>query len=297
MNAAAQFTLTDRDLAIIDMAFIYGGCSISHLQTRFFPTPGSRSPCYTRIAKLVEAELLASRRLPSQTGVGSGPLFLTVGSTARPLLANLLGCSQSELRRQSRMHAPAPLYHHLATCDFRLSLDLACERSKVITGVEWTPEWELRRRPIRVEDNQAGTTIVLIADGLFRLMLGDGSEQAFLVEIDMGTMTDLKRLRSKLRGYLLAAKTEPVPILFVTTTKARQEHLVHLAAGEGQRLKADTTIFWFTTQGAVTPESILSAPIWHVVGGPERMRLTGINGKPTATPATSQLVLAEGVHT
>src|SRR5689334_7031433 len=98
--------LTDRDSAILQAVFSYGGCGIRHLQVRFFPDVGTRSACYARVARLVTAGYLQSDRLPSTTGQGSGPYYLTVGVRARPLLAKLLNLTPSELRRQSRAISP-----------------------------------------------------------------------------------------------------------------------------------------------------------------------------------------------
>src|SRR5437762_1137145 len=109
------------------MVFSYGGVSINHVQQRFFPTPGARAACYARVAKLIASRYLAGLRLPSQTGQGSGKLFLTTGPAARPILAKLLNCSVSSLARQTRAKAPATLNHELAIIDFRLSLELAVE--------------------------------------------------------------------------------------------------------------------------------------------------------------------------
>src|SRR5712692_8943013 len=124
----------------MEMAFTFGGVSVSLVQRRWFTTLGARAACYERIHKLVAAGSLTSTRLPSSTGSGSGKAFLTLGLNGRPELAKLLNCSLSTLQRQSRAKAPAILQHHLVTCDFRLSLELAVEVSKLFASVEWTPE-------------------------------------------------------------------------------------------------------------------------------------------------------------
>src|SRR2546423_1290252 len=119
-SAQPHLFLTNRDLAICEFALAYGGVDIRHIQPKFFPTAGARAACYARIGKLVEAGYLIATRLPSANGVGSGPLFLTVGLKARSLLAKHLGCSVGTLRRATRMHVPQQLYHHLTCCSFRL---------------------------------------------------------------------------------------------------------------------------------------------------------------------------------
>src|ERR1700720_146871 len=102
-SASPTLMLVDRDLALFQFAHDYGGVTAEILRERFFPSPGARSACYTRIGKLIAAHYLAVQRLPSASGIGSGPLFLTVGPRARPVLAKILNCSLASLRRATRM--------------------------------------------------------------------------------------------------------------------------------------------------------------------------------------------------
>src|SRR5438270_7368979 len=121
--SAARSVLTARDEAIIQMVFSYDGVAIHHIQARFFPTPGARSACYTRIGALVKEGYLTASRIPSQTGLGTGKAFLTAAARSRPLLAKLLNVALPELWRGTRAHAPAIIEHHLAICDTRLSCE------------------------------------------------------------------------------------------------------------------------------------------------------------------------------
>jgi Replication-relaxation len=277
MKPPAQLVLTDRDLAILEMVFSYGGVSVHHIQRRFFRSPGARSSAYDRVNRLVEAGYLAGHRLPSQTGQGSGKFFLLTGPAARPVLAKLLNCSVSALQRQTRAKAPATLNHELAIIDVRLALELAVEASTVFTDLAWTSEWELRRRPVTVTDPVTQNAIPLIADGAFILTLNDHSEQEFLLEIDMATLA-AKRLRAKLRGYLVWAKPHPVPVLWAASSAERALLLVTLAAEEAKKLGADPTIFWVTTQASVNEQTVLAGRIWQVVGGPQAMTLGSLAG-------------------
>src|SRR5437868_1764611 len=92
----------------------YSGCSIEQIRRRFFATPGARSACYARVSLLVEEKYLAASRLPSLTGVGSGKMFLILGSRGRQVVAHELEISRSELARTSRAVSPFMLAHHLA---------------------------------------------------------------------------------------------------------------------------------------------------------------------------------------
>ncbi|MBI2334304.1 replication-relaxation family protein [Candidatus Daviesbacteria bacterium] len=134
---SAQIILTKRDMAIIVMVYLFGGCSSAHVAKRIFPTLKSPRVSYRSIARLTHAGYLDSRRLPSSTGVGSGRLFLSVGPKGRAVVAQALGVSASDLAR-SRIDAPRFIDHHLAICDTRVNVELAVERSNLFTLIEWS---------------------------------------------------------------------------------------------------------------------------------------------------------------
>lgn len=261
--------LTQRDLAIIALVYTHGGVSTDAVRRRHFATPGARSACYARIQKLVAAGYLQQHRLPATNGIGSGKAFLTTGPKARPLLAEVLGLSRSELERTTRMRSPLFIHHHLELCTTRLCFELACAQSPTFTLVEWTDETELRRSPIRVKDpaGKNGDLLPLIPDGAFTLALGDGTEQHFYLEVDLATLS-AKRLRTKLRLYLHHGRTSPTPVLWVVPSTQRHQQVVRYALEEAGKLKADPTVIWVTTQAHVDETTILTSPIWQVVGGP-----------------------------
>ena len=82
--------LTARDLEILAMIFHYDGLVVDLVRRRFWPSPGARSACYDRLARLIADGYLQATRLPSLTGVGSGRTFLTIGGRGRRELAAML---------------------------------------------------------------------------------------------------------------------------------------------------------------------------------------------------------------
>src|SRR4051794_3387793 len=122
MSTAATHSLllTPRDTAVLAFVYFYDGCVIQQLQRRFWPSFGARSACYDRVARLINAGYLRAQRLASETGVGSGKQFLTVGSKARPVLIEQYGVSPAELRHLDRAVTPLFAHHHAAIGDFRL---------------------------------------------------------------------------------------------------------------------------------------------------------------------------------
>lgn len=266
-------TVTYRDLAIVRMVYSYNGCAVEHIRRRFFPTPGGRSPCYRRIAYLVKQGFLASTRLPALSGLGSGKTFLTVDLNARPILAQMLGLSRSQLIC-TRMASTLFIAHHLALCDVRLAFEMAADCSDVFTLKDWIGDRELHQSPLRLKDPTTGRELPLIPDSLFTLAMSDGTEQSVIVEVDMDTICQ-RRLRAKLRGYLLAIKG-PVPVLFVVPNSSRQAQIVQWAIEEAKDLNRDPTLFFITTREALTNNDVLSSPIWQVAGAEEPVSLASL---------------------
>src|SRR4051812_24149993 len=154
----AALAITPRDIKILQLVYSYDTCSSEHIRARFFgssATPGRYGPqvdCYRRIARLKQAGYLTGYRLPSVSGTGSGKSLLGLGRNGRKLLAEHLELPRSELRRLRQVVTPMLGAHHLAVCDVRLALELACEASAGLV-LEWVNERELRTPPItRVKD-------------------------------------------------------------------------------------------------------------------------------------------------
>ncbi|MDO8673970.1 MAG: replication-relaxation family protein [Dehalococcoidia bacterium] len=255
MTKPAHLVLTDRDIQILMMIYSFGGCTAEHIRHRFFRTKGGRSACYARIAKLIQTEYITSIRLPSLHGVGSGRAFLTPGPKGRAVLAEILRLSRTEL---ARVRADSPLFiqHHLALCDLRLAVELACERSEVFHLQEWMGDHELRQTPIKVTDPESKKGFSFVPDASFTLALPNGSEQTFLVEMDLSTLSP-KRCREKLACYLIHAKKHPSPVLFVAPDDSRVGALSKWAAEEANKLKADPTIFWMSASHRISETTVL----------------------------------------
>jgi hypothetical protein len=277
MDTAHTPAITPRDIKILQLVYAYDTCSADHLCARFFeasPTPGKYGPqvtCYRRIARLRQAGYLTGYRLPSLSGMGSGKLLLGLGPNGRKLLAEYLQLARSELKQLKQVVTPVLGAHHLAVCDVRLAVELACE-SRPGVSLDWVSERELRNQPIvKVKDPRsqpegvAAPEIPLIPDGQLSIVLADGAEQAFWLEVDLGTIPS-KRMQTKLAGYL--ALSQHAPILWVVPDQRRLEAIASWALKLSERLQTDPSIFWITTRAEITSQAVLG-PIWRVVGGPQ----------------------------
>jgi hypothetical protein len=277
MGNASGPHLTPRDIEILLMIYRFDGCVSSQIQRRFWPQIGARSAYYQRLSGLISCNYLRRVALPSRSGYGSGPSFLTLGQAAHPLLLELLDLPRVELRRLRHRLIPAFWQHDAAVRDVHLDLELACAADNVEL-VEWVNERELKRLPITVP-TRTGTSgrrspaIELIPDGAFTLRLPSGASQTFLFECDMGSIP-AARMRQKLRGYLLNARTDPRPVLWVVPTTARRDAMATWARAAAACIDgADATIFWIAVRSAVTSATVLTTPIWFVVDGPPMLAL------------------------
>jgi hypothetical protein len=168
--------------------------------------------------------------------------------------------------------------HHLAICDVRLAFEQAAERSGVFTIQEWLGDRALHQTPLRVTDPETDKMLPIIPDSAFTLALTGGAEQAFFLEMDMGTVAP-KRMRAKLRAYLVR-EGEMVPVLFVAPNQSRRKAISAWGQAEAEGLGKDPTIFWITTRDEISDGNVLSGPIWQVVGGPETLSLESLAGEP-----------------
>jgi hypothetical protein len=270
--AKTSLMLTARDLEILAMICRYDGLVVELIRRRFWPSSGARSACYDRVARLITDGYLRATRLPSLTGRGSGKAFLTLGLRGRKELAAYL--DDPALLRQPSAAPGKPQFvaHHLAIADARLSIELAIERHSDVALLDWTTERELRSQPIRVRDPLTLTDVPIVPDGAFVLAVQSHEPQRFFLEQDMGTVSP-KRLRAKLRAYLTYLASVLVPVLFVVPNVLRLQAIVQWTEAEASNLAADPTLVWVVTSSAVSETSVLSEPIWHVVGVSERQSL------------------------
>lgn len=267
---------TSRDLALVSMVFAYQGCSVDHIRSQFFPSPGARTSCYRRVAYLLKQGYLAGTRMPALSGQGSGKLFLTIGHSARPMLSQALELSRSDLARV-RITKPLFANHHLAICDTRLAFEIACERNPFFSLQDWEGDLELRRTAAKPQGSGGEQEPPVVPDARFTLALPRGASQTFLVEMDMGTVAP-KRMQEKLGAYL-KRRDDPTPVLFIVPSQSRQSAIARWALEEAKDRNLDPTIFWLTAKSAIHPETALSAPIWQIVGGPNAVAIQDIAGE------------------
>lgn len=281
-------SLVLRDIDILVFCYTYCGCTIEQVRRRFFATHGARSACYARISRLIEAGFLAANRLPSLSGVGSGRMFLRPTAVGRRIVAEALGITPRQLGDPPRSISPLLIAHHLSVGDFRLSVELASKLDGQASLREWLSDDDAHRKPLAVWDEAAGREVPLVPDSIFDLELPNGRLQRMLVEVDRSTVP-AGRWRQKLERYLrrAGALDRVEPVLIVCLSSKRQGEIAKWAEEAARAMTADSTIFWLTTINQVSEETVLTYPIWQVVGGPARFAIL----PSTVAPASATIML------
>jgi len=135
--------------------------------------------------------------------------------------------------------------------------------------MEWVDEKRLKAMKEKVPDpSKPGRTLPFVPDGFFALQVGE-RRACFFLEVDRGTMPT-GRFQTKVRAYLSFRQsgrgverfgTRNFRVLTVTSGKKRLASLLKATEKAG-----GDHHFWFTTFSQITPEAVLTAPIWQVVG-------------------------------
>lgn len=261
--AIKDLALTPRDLHIILMVCRYDGLISWQIRRRFWPSPGARSAFFDRLSRLVDAGFLRRKGLESPTGRGSGPSLITIGKAAHPILVEQLGLASADLKRLRHAFVPLTWLHEAAVRDFRLTLELACERSGQVAIDDWTNESDLRRAPFTVR--LESTTVDIVPDGLFTLRQGDRLKQ-YYVEIDRATEESPQRWKTRVKAYLTLIGATPSPVLVVVPHRRRLEQIERWIQQGAAESGASPGIFALTIADRVTERAILHEPIWQVVG-------------------------------
>jgi hypothetical protein len=273
--APHSISITTRDQQILEMIYFYDTCAIEHLETRFFPQRldqislyGRQVACYRRLAELREAGFVKVKRLGSTSGIGSGKMLISLDQFGIETVSQSLELPRSEVRRLKQISTPEARDHHLQICDFRLALELACERYSFLY-LEWVSERRLAKPPItKVEDPRQTTKpplIPLVADGLLTIRIGTQAKGSFRLEVERHPLRRRETVQTKLAGYSALGRSESIPTLWVVPDLRSQQVMSLWALELCQALGSDPSIIWITTRDNITPDLILE-PIWQAVG-------------------------------
>ena len=273
------FKMTERDLEILRMVAIYRMVTSNQIRLLLFGGKQRSTQCDLRLRLLFQHGYLERRSQATLHEENKPLVYLLTEKGVRHLMAVDEGEHSAihwrpKLNQMSQHH----LQHVLQVNDVRIAIGQACDLHAY--DLEWLDEFTIRglklydRFPVRDATGRTNIT-VLIPDGFFTLDAPELWMSCFL-EVDRGTES-LQTVARKFSKYLAYFGTsgyrerygvwdengnEIYPcVLTVTTSPKRVENLKAVAQEVGA-----SSLFLFTTFTDVTPEQVLSQPIWQPVG-------------------------------
>jgi len=264
--------LTERDSRMLEAVHAFDGVLGDYQIRRLFFT-GERQ-ARLRLSLLFQHGYLAKPSRAQRAGLPCMVYWM-----ARRGAAHVAGLHGQTLREFAYRRAPrwAQIAHDLGVNDFRLDVMEACQADPDITLEQWIPEGEFWAHPDRVEyklaNGQKARRLVR-PDGFFVIRKGKHHSR-LLLEIDCATEDNPRFAREKVRPGVAYLRSEAYKQRFgyqsgrwlvVTTSERRLRNMkrqTEIAVGR------DAQVFWFTTADKITPQSVLTAPIW-LRGGDDR---------------------------
>jgi hypothetical protein len=282
--------LTPRDIELVLAIHAHRVLRRDQVQRLLFP---SKNTANERLKRLHQHGYLVRRRLPVEYGLGSSQALYLLARRGAQLVAERLGVDIADVDWSPARNRVSTFFleHTIAINDVRIAVTLAAARRGYAVE-RWIAEDELKRAPERVaieDGDHQSTTVAFVPDGYFLLNLGP-RRASFFLEVDRATMANARWAR-KVRAYLAYVRSGAyarryrsncLRVLTVTTSEKRMRNLLRTtktACADGSAAH----MFWFTWLDQVTPEAVLSAPIWHIPGRSELVPL--ISPKRAETPA------------
>lgn len=264
-----EFRLTERDAEILKAINDCRALLTRQVEQMFYSSP---TTCYKRLAKLYHHEYL-ERHFITQVAraPAASPIVYTITKLAASVLAATYQYTPDQFRYATKsLLAWDTLQHILAINDVYAATYRACHDMSVLL-IDWRDELSFRASPDTVWiTNSRGTQSKkpVLPDGYFHIRAPQGNARFFL-EADLGTegTTQFKSQVQVYQEYILSGAYEArfqaksLRILVVTVS---EQHLATLRraiaeVGGGER-------YWLTTFDKVSPQTILTAPVWQKVG-------------------------------
>lgn len=287
--------ITERDLAILQVVDEYHVLTTPQIvRLLFAPTSNEkRGPlvqCQRRLAKLFHHGLLQRDEQPTRLSEGRLPLLYTLDRAGAELLASYHHVALHHLNWRPRQNKAQTsqffLGHLLQVNDVRIAMSLAAQEHGY--DMKWLDEkalkFQMGKDVVTVGDlGSSGQRTTIVPDGYCHLEGPDGHYHLFW-EIDRRTVVgraqqpERRDWARKVEAYIAYRKlglfqqrfhAENFRVLTVTTGEQRLANLKDITEERG-----GNTRFWFTTFAALTAETVLSCPIWHVAGRMETLSLS-----------------------
>lgn len=263
--------LMERERFLLDKIYAYDGfLAFSHIK-RLFGV--SDAQVYRIMKRLIDLGLV-QQLSREQRRFSDQPVYWLTRSGAQ-WIALQIGVALSDL---SWREAPrfTMLPHDFAVTDFRMDMVFACERLEHVVLQEWIPELVFRSSPDRITyTNGKGERKQrnIIPDGYCILrVFGKGTDKLkrYIIEIDRRTEDNPRFGEEKILPGMAYLNSDEYKqrfgldkrrghYLVVTTGERRMENML----AQARKLNGDR--FLFTTFDQVSPDTVLTKPIWHVM--------------------------------
>lgn len=257
--------LTKRDLDILQAVGEYRVLTTQQLKMLFFP---SLHQAYARLALLYQHGYLERKFLGVYADKMNTPILYLLDKRGAETLAAQRGIEAGWSKSGTQVSTQF-LEHTLAINMVRIAITKACDQQPGFALLEWRGENELKAAYDRVSIPTASgrlKAVSLIPDSYFILNTPQGRAH-FCLELDRGTMTT-KRFATKVLayqayyqggGYQRRYGTKSLRVLTVTLSSARLENLRRATEQASGKQR-----FWFAILDQLTPETVLTAPVWQV---------------------------------
>ena len=277
-----RMRITDRDVEVLKVVEAFRFVSGEQIERLVFikGEKGEREKtrCPARLRKMFDNGLLGRVRWPFHAV--TLPMIYYLEKEGADFLALRLGVEREQVtaitkseKRPVISRSLLFLAHTLAINDFRIDVTLAAERNGW-EPVRWLNEYEVGRDYAEIEYQRKRKRQAVQPDGYF--VIGEGGSQAHcFLEMDMET-TPSRRWAPKVLGlyqYRLRGRyterfgTKNLRILCVTPSVSRKTLLIEWT--KEVIPEKWQPLFWFTTQDKVRVESVLTEPVWDIVGNSE----------------------------
>lgn len=265
--------LRERDLDVIEDVYRFRVLTQKQIQMLHFP---SKETAQYRLERLYDNGFLERKFLPVVMGEGRSPTLYILDRLGAETLRTERGYDDIKWYSTSKDFSTEFLAHTIAINEVMVAVRLACRQSGFELE-EWLTENEIKADYDRVTVKTATgrrEQVAIVPDAVFSI-LAHNRRHRCLLELDRGTM-EIDRFKNKIRAYIAYHESgtyekrfhsSSMRVLTVIATRFTGK-----ASGEKRltSLKAATEAvggrrrFWFTTAKSITPESILSEPIWYV---------------------------------
>lgn len=280
-----RIRLTKRDQRIFETIHAFDGMmSYTQLKRLFFPGKWDTG-AQERLRRLYRNGYLDMADDANVHRVPRGETVYWLDKNGAEVVAGLQGLELKEFKWR-KMGRWSLIAHDLAVNDFRLTIVDACAAHPDATLYDWVPESDFVLDP----DTVTYTTITgrtesrqVRPDGFFLIRKpsqkrpGKQVEYAFLLEIDMGTESNVRFARDKVPQGNAYLKSDAYQRRFGVTygrwlvVTTGQERMLRMMEQTGR--SGGGALWLFTTFARLDTASVLADPIWHVPERSERVSL------------------------